>query len=97
MMSSIDVTFPWFNVCFLCPQDDENKPVVQKCCAIGQNISFAGDGRRVCAPSMLTFQPIFYQANDSHIWGSDSHMWRYDSNDVQTIVGFPACSYDRSM
>ncbi|XP_011548161.3 G-protein coupled receptor Mth2 [Plutella xylostella] len=76
-------------------EDDENKPVVQKCCAIGQNISFAGDGRRVCAPSMLTFQPIFYQANDSHIWGSDSHMWRYDSNDVQTIVGFPACSYDR--
>ncbi|XP_072949099.1 G-protein coupled receptor Mth2-like [Epargyreus clarus] len=77
-------------------QDEEEEevkkqlPVVPKCCASGQNLSVTfEDGRykTKCSRSMLTFQPIFHKANDTHIWS-------YDSNVFETIVGNP-CIYDR--
>ncbi|XP_049873267.1 G-protein coupled receptor Mth2-like [Pectinophora gossypiella] len=74
-------------------EDEEVKkqlPVVPKCCASGQNltlVSVDGAHQRVCARSSLTFQPIFHQANETHIFN-------YDSNVFETIVGNP-CKYER--
>ncbi|RVE51681.1 hypothetical protein evm_003653 [Chilo suppressalis] len=65
-------------------------PVVPKCCASGQNLSVSfedGKVKSTCTRSSLTFQPIFFQSNDTH-------MWSYDSNVYETIVGNP-CTYDR--
>lgn len=72
--------------------EDEAKelPVVPKCCPSGQNITIAvedGVTKTSCARSSLTFQPIFHNANDTHIFS-------YDSNVYETIVGNP-CSYER--
>ncbi|KAL4707772.1 hypothetical protein ACJJTC_001718 [Scirpophaga incertulas] len=75
------------------PEEEEEVkqlPVVPKCCASGQNLSITYENGKVkssCTRSSLTFQPLFYQANDTY-------MWIYDSNVYETIVGNP-CSYDR--
>ncbi|KAJ2948974.1 hypothetical protein O0L34_g5914 [Tuta absoluta] len=65
-------------------------PVVPKCCPSGMNLTHTienGKSKWVCSRSALTFQPIFHQANDTHIFS-------YDSNLFETIVGNP-CKYDR--
>ncbi|KAL0838988.1 hypothetical protein ABMA28_016985 [Loxostege sticticalis] len=75
------------------PEEEEEVkrlPVVPKCCDSAQNLSVTfedGKVKSVCSRSSLTFQPIFFKANDTH-------MWSYDSNVYETIVGNP-CSYDR--
>ncbi|XP_013183223.1 G-protein coupled receptor Mth2 [Amyelois transitella] len=77
-------------------QDDDEEegpklPVVPKCCASGQNLSIThdleGNVKSECVRTTLTFQPMFYKSNDTHIWS-------YDSNLYETIVGNP-CIYDR--
>ncbi|CAB3236733.1 unnamed protein product [Arctia plantaginis] len=74
-------------------EKDEAKelPVVPKCCPSGQNLTIvmeeSGNHKTVCARSTLTFQPVFHQANETHIFS-------YDSNVYETIVGSP-CRYDK--
>ncbi|XP_075978034.1 G-protein coupled receptor Mth2-like [Anticarsia gemmatalis] len=76
------------------PEDEEEEvkelPVVPKCCPSGQNLTLVnedGKDKTVCARSTLTFQPIFHQANETHIFS-------YDSNVYETIVGSP-CKYEK--
>lgn len=83
---------PLFTIYYSCQQDDEEKelPVVPKCCPSGQNLTITiqdGAVKTVCARSTLTFQPIFHQANETHIFS-------YDSNVYETIVGSP-CRYGK--
>ncbi|GBP61314.1 G-protein coupled receptor Mth2 [Eumeta japonica] len=60
--------------------ESESPPaVVRKCCPNGKNLSALINGKRECQLSTLTFQPLFYDSNDTH-------MWSYDSNLFETIV-----------
>ncbi|KAJ8721966.1 hypothetical protein PYW08_004368 [Mythimna loreyi] len=76
------------------PEDEDQEvkelPVVPKCCPSGQNLTVRVDDgtvKTVCSRSTLTFQPVFHQANETHIFS-------FDSNVYETIVGSP-CKYDK--
>lgn len=71
-------------------EEDKGLAVVPKCCPSGQNLTVIiedGNVKTTCARTWLTFQPIFHQANETHIFS-------YDSNVYETIVGNP-CRYEK--
>ncbi|XP_047029890.1 G-protein coupled receptor Mth2-like [Helicoverpa zea] len=77
------------------PEDEEREvkkalPQVPKCCPSGQNLTTTvedGTVKTVCSRSSLTFQPYFFQANETY-------MFSYETNVYETLVGNP-CKYDR--